>query len=241
MRAYVMAFLAVAALPVVRAEPPRVVAVEETPPAKWTEVKGTAGRPVTLKADKAVHWFLLDETAAALVVPDKVPSESCRVIPFGVGCHKLLGFDPTDPSNPARVQVNVGDPPRPMPPQPIPPTPPADPLAAAMQAAYRTDTPTDQAERREAAKNLAAFYKVAAETSKTSDAGRLSELVKLVNDSSREMVRGQLPATRTVLREELKKQFPADVELSDEVRLKLADLFSRFEAAARTLTEAVQK
>lgn len=226
-------------------KPPEVVAIDDAPAAKWTELKAKAGRPITLKADKPVHWLLVDDNAAALLAGDK-PSDSAKLVPYGAGAHRVIGYDPTDPSNPARVVVVVGDipnpmPPTPNPPVPVPPTPPADPLTAKLQEAFRTDTPSDVAERVNAAKDLAAFYKVAADLVKGSDADRLSDVVVLVNQTSSEMVKGRVPGCRAVLRDELKRLFPTDGALTADLKKTLEETFLRFQVVALTLPTAPTK
>jgi hypothetical protein len=128
----------------------------------------------------------------------------------------------------------------PVPPPIDPPPPPLDPDFARVQAAYLTDTPLDPMQRKNAAIDLANYYRDASaicRMSKATTAGALYNEIASIKIPATAI----LPKVRAIVSPELRKVIPintpADSAITDATRTTMAETFEKYsrlvEAASR--------
>jgi hypothetical protein len=121
-----------------------------------------------------------------------------------------------------------------------PPPPPLDPDFARVQAAYLTDSPLDPMQRKNAAVDLANYYRDAGAVcrmSKATTAGALYNEIASIKIPATAI----LPKVRAIVSPELRKVIPintpSDAAITDATRASMAETFEKYlrlvEAASR--------
>jgi hypothetical protein len=110
----------------------------------------------------------------------------------------------------------------------VPPVPPKpfDPLKVKLAAAFEADA---AAGKKDSAKDLAALYRAAAKLCTSADVATAGELLARVKKAAATMLDppDALKGVRAAVGAELGAMFPADGPLSDEQRVKAAELFGK--------------
>ncbi len=116
----------------------------------------------------------------------------------------------------------------PVPVPPAPPPVPVDPLKAKLRAAFDGDG-ADLATKKDNAKDLAALYRAASKLCASPEVATAGQLLSRVKTAATTMLDSPdaLKGVRVVVGAELGALFPADGPLSDEQRVKAAELFGR--------------
>jgi hypothetical protein len=209
--------------------PPPTVSLAKPPDRPAPTVVTQARGPVRLTSDVPCEWWSVLPAAELVVFPDR---KSAVLIPPGPGRWPVLAWAVRGnvSSRPLEIEVVYGGPPpTPLPPPspvPPPPTPPADPFAAALRAAYRTD-PTQPETKRGQAATLAELYRQAAVIAGRPDTATGFQLIDQVRRAADVLGVSGLIAVRTLVAEEVGKIADLVTPLTADTRAKIADVYNR--------------
>ena len=214
---YILSIIVLSFIPlVVFADAPKVVPVKKPDSDKWQEIKADKGRMLTLSAEPASRWMLIDDESVDFRATDG--GKYGDFVSAVEGRFKLTVTSPA--GEVTKIIIVVGDSP-PAPPNP----PPVDVLKKKLADSFASDSGTDKVEQ---AKDLIELYKQLAVLAKDKSYIKASDLLKKAHDVADTLIgKDALVGVRTIVKDELSKIFPVDVDLTDDQRTKAADLFNK--------------